>query len=370
MKISGIKSNPFKFGTVVDSQFFTDRKVELERISSHLKSENHLILISPRRYGKTSLIKKVINESGRPFIYLDLQMVLSNEDLAAQLLKRIYRIYPVQKLKNLIKGFRVIPVVNINPVTGQTEISFKTENQKLAPIEDVLDLAEKISTDKKKIVVVFDEFQEIFHIDKGIDRFLRSVMQSHKNLNYIFLGSNESMLMEIFEKKNSPFYRFGSLMTLDKIPIPEFIEFLSGRFRRLTKHYDIISNQIIEITVSHPFYTQQLAFEVWEILEQTGFKDEIVTQATDLIVRSHDNDYERLWNTLNRTDMIILTGIASITSSPLSEDFSKSFDAGAVTTIFSALQRLVKKGLLVKEGTLYIIDDPFFKRWISYRRQI
>ena len=105
-----MKENPFKFGTIVDGVHFTDREDELEFISSHLKSENHLIIISPRRFGKTSLIKKILNESDRKYIYLDLQVVLSEEDFAAQLLKRIYRIFPFKKIGAFIKSFRLITV--------------------------------------------------------------------------------------------------------------------------------------------------------------------------------------------------------------------------------------------------------------------
>ena len=203
-----MKTNPFKFGTVVDGTYFTDREDELEKISSYINSENHLILISPRRFGKTSLIRKIVNESEGIYIFLDMQIVLSAEDFASQLLKRVYRIYPVQKLKSFIKSFRLIPVVNINPVTGEPEISFKPGSKELSPLEDVLNLIEKLGTDKKKIIMVLDEFQDIYRIDRGLDRFLRSVMQNHRHINYIFMGSSESMIREIFEKKRFPVLPF------------------------------------------------------------------------------------------------------------------------------------------------------------------
>jgi hypothetical protein len=87
-------------------------------------------------------------------------------------------------------------------------------------------MIEKLGTGKKKIIMVLDEFQDIYRIDKGLDRFLRSVMQNHRNINYIFMGSSESMIREIFEKKDSPFFRFGSLMNLGKINHEKFTLFL------------------------------------------------------------------------------------------------------------------------------------------------
>ena len=365
-----MKTNPFKFGTVVDGPYFTDREDEVDKISSFIKGENHLILISPRRFGKTSLVRKVVNESGRNYIFLDMQLVLSAEDFASQLLKRVYRIYPVQKLKGFIKSFRLIPVVHLNPVTGEAEISFKPGSKELTPLEDVLNLIEKLATDKKKIIIVLDEFQEIFRIADGLDRFLRSVMQNHRHINYIFMGSSESMIREIFEKKSSPFYRFGSFMVLGKIPKEKFKLFLTEKLIGITDQSNELSDTILAITYSHPYYTQQLAFTVWEQLNRSGYIAGIVETSANEIVQSHDNDYERLWNSLNRTDMTVLTGMALSDISPLSDEFSQKFGTGAVSTVFSTLQRLAHKGMLIKEGSAYKIDDPFFKRWIVFRRQI
>lgn len=363
-----MKKNPFKFGSVVDGPYFTDREDEIERIASYLKGENHLILISPRRYGKTSLIRKIVNESKRNYVFLDIQIVLSVEDFASQLLKRVYRIFPVQKLKSYIKSFRLIPVVNINPLTGEPEISFKPGSGELTPLEDVLNLIEKLGTDKKKIIVVMDEFQDIFRIDKILDRFLRSVMQNQRHINYIFMGSSESMIREIFEKKSSSFYRFGTLMTLGKIDKDKFTLFLKEKFDDITDKGNELSQEILGITDSHPYYTQQLASTVWELSVRFGYSPGIVETAANEIVNSHDNDYERLWNNFNRTDMMVLNGMSASNISPLSDEFSRVFGTGATSTVFSTLQRLTNKGIILKEGSVYNIDDPFFKRWIVLRR--
>ncbi len=366
-----MKENPFRFGTVVDGIYFTDREDEQSEIGSFLKSENHLIIISPRRFGKTSLIKKILAGSDRRFIYLDMQLVLSEEDFAAQLLKRIYRLFPVQKLKNYIKSFRLIPSVIMNPVTGEVEVSFSPGSRDLAPLEDVLNLIEKLGKPDDKMIVVLDEFQDIFRINTGLDRMLRSVIQVHKNINYVFMGSSESMIREIFEKKDSPFYRFGILYPLGKIREVKFRLFLEYNFTGVAGDPGTISEDILRITGSHPYYTQQLAFMVWELLNRKVQEQEVVAElAADEIVRSHDNDFELLWNTLNRTDMILLAGMSESNVSPLSDDFRKHFGTGASSTVFSTLQRLIKKGMVIRDETGYFIDDPFFRRWIKIRRRV
>ena len=362
--------NPFKFGTVVDEPFFINRKEELAKINSIINSENHIIIISPRRYGKTSLIRKALKESPARNIFLDMQLVMSAEDFAAQLLKRVYRISSLSRLKGLIKSFRVIPALTMNPVSGEVDVSFRPSQGEMVPLKDVLNLIEKLGSESKRITVALDEFQEIFRIDKGLDRVLRSIMQNHKHVNYIFSGSSESMIQEIFENKKSPFYHFAYLMPLNMISEEEFSRFLEDRFNKMTKQSKSISSDILEETSSHPYYTQQLAFVVWEILIRSGYSDDITQKAMNEILQNHDNDYERLWYGFNRTDMKVLIGLSASDLEPLSNEFSMKFNAGPDSTIYSSLQRLVKKGIIVKHDKYYIIDDPFFRKWIVLRREM
>ena len=299
-----------------------------------------------------------------------MQLAMTPEDFAAQLLKRIYRLFPFQKLKDYIKTFQVIPSVTVNPVTGETDVSFKKGLKVTEPIEDVLNLIEKLGSRGEKLIVVLDEFQEIFRINAGLDRILRSTMQNHKNINYLFLGSSESLIRDIFEKKKSPFYHFGYLMVLNKIPEENFVSFLEERFSVITKKYKVLSETILKETGSHPYYTQQLAFQVWELLNKSEYSDDIIQIAVNEIVQSHDNDFERLWNNFNRTDMMLLIGMADSDISPLTEEFSKRYGTGAISTVFSSIQRLTRKGVLIRSGRSYMIDDLFFRRWITMRREM
>ena len=221
--------NPFKFGVLVDDEYFTDRINELKEVLWTLNSENHLILISPRRFGKSSLVAKAVRESGRPCISLNMQNILCVEDFASKLLRELFRIYPMERIKHLMTHFRIIPTVSTNPLTNGIDVSFQPVMNSIVLLEDAMALIEKVSTEEKRLVVVFDEFQEVLNIRKGLDKQLRSVMQEQKHLNYILLGSQESMMTEIFERKKSPFYHFGKLMHLDKIPYEDFREYIASR---------------------------------------------------------------------------------------------------------------------------------------------
>ncbi len=361
-----MKSNPFKFGTVVDDKFFTNRAQEIKIVKSVLNSENHLIVISPRRYGKTSLIYKVVKETGRPYIFIDLQLVTNINDFGSQLLKRINRIYPFEKFKRLIKNFRFIPAISVNPLTNEIEVSFNPVSTPEVILSDVLNLIERLSTKKEKIIVVLDEFQEIKRIDKNLDRKLRSVFQHQKKVNYVLMGSQESLMKEIFENKKSPFYHFGYLLTLKRIPRDDFFNYLNKRISRVSKNSNAICEKILNFTKGHPYYTQQFAFYIWE--EIVNNKNESVEKIIQKIVQSHDNDFERLWGLLNKTEMKIMIALAESDESPLKDDVRYKYNLGATSTVFSSLKKLIVNGFVIKTSAGYEIEDPFFREWIKSKR--
>ena len=117
--------NPFKFGTVVEDEYFTDRIKETQYIRQLLDSENHLILISPRRFGKSSVVLKAVKQSKYPYLMLNLQKVISTEDFAAQLLKEVFRLRPFERIRHLMSHFRIIPTMSVNPMTDGVEVSFQ-----------------------------------------------------------------------------------------------------------------------------------------------------------------------------------------------------------------------------------------------------
>ncbi len=364
-----ISENPFKFGTVVSDAYFTNRQKENASIKALLSSPNHLTLIAPRRYGKTSLIHKVLEESQRKTIYIDFQLINSINDFAAQYLKKIYKLYPIERIKGVLRSFRVIPEITMNPLNDEINISFKsvlaTEQELL---EDVLNLLEKVAHKRERPVVVFDEFQDIFRIDKTLDRKLRSIMQNHTAINYIFLGSMESMMREIFENKKAPFYHFSQLMYLHKISRVNFTDYIASRLVFENVDSRAMAGAILDISQCHPHYTQQLAYQVWNVLKRHPEPHDAVAYALDEILQIHDLDFERLWETFNMTDKKVLVALALDNKQPYSSGFAELSEISSTSTLLSAIKRLLMRSYITRIDTLYEIDDPFFKRWIIKRR--
>ena len=343
--------NPFKFGTIVEGDFFTDRVEETAVLLQKLDSENHIVLISPRRFGKSSLVQKVLSQVDRPQIRIDLQYVMSVDDLAAQLLKAIFKIYPMEKVRHAMTHFRIAPTLSMNAVTGAMEVSFQPTANASVLLEDAMAVLEKVTTAENRFIVVLDEFQEVVKIQKGLDRQLRSLMQRQHNLNYILLGSQESMMEAIFEKKTSPFYHFGQMIRMGKIPYDDFHKYITDRIDA-----EGVADEILQFTACHPYYTQQLASQVWEMTRWQVTHDGIVEKAMVALVEMHDLDYERLWQNMNRTDRYTLKLLA-LSQMPM-QNRSK-----ASSTSYSSLLRLMKAGYVVR-APQYEIEDPFFRRWI------
>lgn len=353
-------ANKFSYGTLAKGDFFTDRKSELLRMKQFLDSENHLVLISPRRYGKSSLVKKCVEEVGRPYIWLDLQYVVSVASFTTQLLKAILAQYPMERLRYELRHFRIMPTITLNPITNECQFGFQpSESADNTMLEDVMALLQKLSTPEKKLIVIFDEFQEVLKISKDLDKQLRSIIQLQSGLNYIFMGSQEGMMLEIFERKKSPFYHFGGLMRLGKISYEDFYQFVFERLPEAPNKEDI-TREILAFSSCHPYYTQQLAFEVSNQIEVNAVQEDVVTRAIHTILQAHDLNYERLWENFNNTDKSTLLQLSN-GDNPLNNR------SVASSTAFSSLKRLVKSGVIIRSKE-YMLEDPFFCEWLRIKQ--
>ena len=254
--------------------------------------------------------------------------------------------------------FRVVPTLSFNPVTEGMDVSFvPSVGKQSAMLEDSLELLEKVSSAMNRLIVVFDEFQEVNSIDKNLARQLRAIMQRQSGLNYVFMGSQESMMEEIFEKKKSPFFHFGERMNLKKIPYEDFYSYIESRLPNMpAAKKAAITEEILKFTDVHPYYTQQLSAAVYNAIEYGKIKDNPVAYAIKRQVEEHSLDYERLWASMNRTDRKVMLELAN-RRNPMTDR------SVAPSTLFSAIKRLLKQGYVIKTDA-YELEDPFFGEWI------
>lgn len=234
--------NPFVYGEAVSGGCFTNREAEIRELKSDLRGGQNIIIFSPRRYGKTSLIKKVLAElkkEGLLTLYIDLFFVNSKqkfietyaEAIASSMGGTFSKI--ALTLKNLIP--KLIPKIVVKTGGGASfEFEFDRSRKATPILEDIYEGVHKLaSRQKKKAVVAFDEFQELLSFDDGeIEAGMRAKFQFHRNVSYVFLGSKRNLMQKLFDDKSRPFYNSGRKYPLKKIEPAEFSKFIASCFSR------------------------------------------------------------------------------------------------------------------------------------------
>lgn len=257
----------FRSGSPVKGEDFIDRKQHLPLFKAYLDNNQHIMIKAPRRFGKTSLIKQIFDyEKNYPFIYIDLRLNHSLETLSSQIIDKAYEFVKIQNfvkqtkesLYHLIQSIKTISIPDI------AELSIDIINKKAEPIElfiHALDTANKIATLKNiNIKVIFDEFQDITILyEKNILETLRSIAQHHESITYVFLGSIESIMTEIFENRSSPFFHFASVIQLGGLDIEELFSYTQEQFDKKNIKYD---KQMLYKTIlflqGHPEYSAKV----------------------------------------------------------------------------------------------------------------
>lgn len=364
--------NPFKFGNVVTGEYFTNRENEIKEILSEVKAGQHIVLMSPRRYGKTSLVNEAMKASGVKWFRLNMELIADEVDLANYYVRDALSLSKFKKIKHYLKNLKIQPYIQIQPTTNEISVSFSAETRNISTLlSDTLQLPETIAKSmKKKIVIVFDEFQEIRRISPGLERKMRGIFQYHQNITYIFIGSQESMIREIFQNKKNPFYKFGRHISLHKIAEPEFSDFVIKRFSSQKIDAREIVKDILKFTDCHPYYTQQLCHEIYILSEKKTLTKGIIKRGADQITKEHHADYSRWWNSLTNTERKVIIGIASGNYSPTSQEFIRKHGIKSASTSGSVVSKLITLGTLVKKnGEKIKIEDPFWKEWILKNRR-
>ena len=376
--------NPFEFGTVVSDENFTDRKNELAELVEDLSAKTNIILFSPRRYGKTSLIFQVMKKLQKKDIvcvYVDLYPATSKTKLANIITNAIAQANAgkldeiVQTIRDLIPPVKLTlrpeAISEVNNIGVELELSKGKEDIDTNLIK-LYDLPEIIAKKKKKrLVVIFDEFQEVTKLDgKEIEKNIRTKIQHHKNVSYVFMGSQMHLLSQMFNDKDSALYRSGKPFNLSKIPKNDFSSFIKDKFKIdkiqvSEKNIDII----LQTTDCHPYYTQQLCHEVWYCCKTRGtkiVKDYDISNAIDQVIKNQNYAYTTLWDSLKEKQRILLSSMISLENEKIfSSSFRDKCGLSAPSTVARAADALEKKGLIEKKENNYFISDTFFKEWLK-----
>jgi len=369
--------NPFQYGVVIDDSSFCNRKDEIAYLKTQIQNGYSTWLFSPRRFGKTSLVEKVFRELKETnCVYVDLYNIKSKDDFCRKYSKIIAReLFNWQDdikvlTKKLSNAFNNLsPTVSFDEL-GNPGFSLNIHKiDKQEEIETILEVPNEISIrSKKRICIAFDEFQEIRRIDPFMLHWMRSSFQRHKDISYIFLGSKQSLMENIFTANTSPFYEFAPKMNLSVISREELFLFIKQKFytNELLLNDDTI-NSILDRSECQPHFTQYFASVVFDLIN-AGYKqenEEFSGLWIEKIIRSQSDVFQDIFDQLTNSQRLALQAIAEQNGAAIfSESIRMQYNLPVSSSLTEVLRALQKKGLIYKTTNQYKITNPVFKAWL------
>jgi AAA+ ATPase superfamily predicted ATPase len=371
-----MENKPFIFGIATSGDNFTDRKKETERLLLNFKHGVNTVLISPRRWGKTSLVQKVcrLAQSDKlKIVYLDIFSCRSD--------KEFYNAFATAIIKQTSSKFeewldnaklflsRITPKISIGP-DPMTDFSISLEmNPKSEDIDEILQLPEKIAQKKNcSIVICIDEFQQIaeFSDSKTFQKRLRTVWQLQKNVSYCLFGSKKHLMNELFENKSYPFYKFGDAIYLQKIGTQDWVEYICNRFSVTGKQIsEQLAERISQAVDNHSSYVQQLAWLVWIHTDKIATEKDFESAYQDIIDQNTPL-FEKQTESLTTYQMNFLRAVLDgVHSEFTKQEILNKYQLGTSANISIVKRALEKKELIEIEKRKIIIPDPIMSVWLK-----
>jgi hypothetical protein len=376
------RQNPFRFGDVATGEHFTNRETETAELISDLRSGQGVLVMSPRRYGKTSLITAVIDKIRKQHLlvaYVDLLRTTTKERFANQLAEALYAgLTPavervVHRAGELFQNLPLRPKITLNqdgsPSFEFTAASGSTDIDHT--IDRLLELPQEVAKRRKRqAVLVLDEFQEIVALDAELPARMRATFQFQSDVAHVYLGSRQHLLRNVFTDSNSPLYNSAKVFPLGPIAHGAFTHFLLERFAStgLVITDEAVAH-LLDITDGHPHDTQKLGYFTWAWAESQNAPAsvETVKRAFAMAITTDTARYTELWDglTTNQRRLLEAIGQARPTEEVLSEDFRRRHRLGAYATADRALESLVERGLVEREGRSRVfVPDVFLRHWL------
>lgn len=369
---------PFIFGKIATDENFTDREEETLHLVNNFKSLVNTVIISPRRWGKSSLVHKAatvaMNEDPKLRVCsVDLFNVKTEEQFYMIFAQSIIQGTSGkwdEAVENVKKFFsHLVPKISIGTDPVNTiSLDFDWEEIKKNP-DEILDLPERIATDKGlKIMVCIDEFQNVAEFEDPLffQRKLRAHWQQHQKASYCIYGSKRHMMLEVFTDSSMPFYKFGDLFFLNKIATEYFVDFIKNRFTATGKSIsDEACLRIITLADNHPYYTQQLSQLSW-FRTSSKCTEEIVNSAHEALVQQLSLLFSTLVETLNFQQMSYLNAIAAGEKSVSSTETLHKYHITSATSASRSLKTLIKREILDNSDGEITFQDPIFAYWLKH----
>lgn len=334
---------PFIYGKIVSDRDFTDRTQESSKLLANFLSQTNTAIISPRRWGKSSLVNKVIklaSEANSKLLFVRMNA------FKCETPQEFYELFAKRTLE---------------------ELSLGVDWRDASVGEDVLNLPQLIAKKrKKKVIVCIDEFQQIGEFDQSsrFQKILRNHWQEQTDVAYILYGSKKHMMLNIFGEYGKPFYRFCDMMFLPKIDNQDWQEYITRRFSETGKAISPeLAGKLADIVDNHPYYVQQLAQYTW-LRTPRKCTEDIVQSAFQSMLDSLNLQFVNLMDSLTEKQRGFLCAICDGVRNFSSVETLSRYRLGTSGNIRIMKNALIKRDLIEVSGSVVDIQDPVFKQWI------
>jgi hypothetical protein len=379
--------NPFVYGEVVPASAFVNRVSELDRLIGDLASSQKIFLISPRRYGKSSLIRRALDAMSRRGA-LTVEVTVSSFSSYVAFLEGYARALVSAEtrwdrartwLRDTVRSARAEVRYSPDPTlttpgTGTFSVSFPSvtsdrDVSKLA--QEVFALPAHLAAERrKKVVVALDEFQAVAGFNGGsVEHALRAAVQHQREVGYVFAGSEPSLMEQMLTPKR-PFYKAGPVMRLDKIAADEFVTFIESAFAESGIRAEPgLGAAIVDLAGNLPYDVQRLAHETWDEV-RTGSRRRATLddlhQALRRLLSEQQTMFEALWQRLTLNQRAVLRAVVlEDGASLLSTDVRARHRLGGPSTVQTALAALMRDDVIGREGDRYVVVDSLLREWIA-----
>ncbi|MEE8431010.1 MAG: ATP-binding protein [Candidatus Desulfatibia sp.] len=375
-----VMDNPFKFGGIVRGPYFADRTEELDELTREMENLSRVFLVSPRRYGKTCLLFNLmdtLDEIGLSSAYIDLNACPDIKSFAETFTHTASKGLETNtdKLIKMLSGLhRLRPKVSVGhdgSLTAGVEVVVQ-EKDGIAALIEGMNHAETLAGKKnRKLVVIIDEFSDLIKFNgRHLEKALRSEIQQHEHIGYIFSGSEESVMLSMVKDRKRAFYKLGRIMNLGPISQDAYSDFIVNWLQKggyTANRQDL--HKIFELGQNIPHNIQRLCNILWEIARDDRVITPAMIDTLPVIIAQQDSPhYELLWRSASQQQKKLLIALSRTPGlKPFSKEFQLTHGIGPSSSIKASLDSLVKKGILLRtlEGP-YQFSDIFMTNWIEY----
>lgn len=363
----------FVYGKAVGGDNFTDRIVETRRLKMNFEAGVNSIIISPRRMGKTSLVKHVMElvDDSVKVVFMDIYKCRTEYDFLELFATTLITScttkteQAIQLAKELIMSIN--PQLSFSWGNAKVNLSLGINKRSNTP-EEILSLPQRLSEKLgKHIVVCIDEFQQIGEMPDSLDvqKRLRSVWQHQQDVSYCLFGSKRHLMLNLFQSKRMPFYQFGDMLFIEKIPLEMWVPFICERFeasgKKISESY---AQKICETVENYSSYVQQMAWNVFTSTEHE-VDEEAYQQGFDITMEQTTPLFVEQTQSLTTYQMNLLRAICCDHHADfMRSEVTDRFPLGTRNNLPRILNALKERELIemCNDGS-YDISDPMFKLW-------